>query len=409
MKIVAALILMKLGTGGAASVMSANFVKPIVEEFGVEVNQFTMMISINAVAMALLYTTASKFLTSKRIGIVMGVASACEVIGLALMSTYHSVYMFYFSGALIGAAQAFTGFVAIPIICNMWFKKKTGTVLGVVMAASYVAAVGYNLLSAQLITNLGWRSAYQILAVMGLVITVPAVFVIMKSPEEAGVLPYGAELARPETDAPAKEEYGLTRKQAFKLPLLYVAWIACILISYGSGVAGYLTPFATMELGQSINFGARAAVIMSFGAILSSLVLGWINDKFGVKAGLFWGAATTAVGYSVMFLSYNSPAFVYIAGFIVGLSSSMYAVQCPLLARSVVGGKHFPGVWSVMMIANSLIGGGLYSSIALFYDKTGTYKGAFIMAIGLFAAAFIIGSIAVTMSRRLKAVDDLIV
>ena len=42
-------------------------------------------------------------------------------------------------------------------------------------------------------------------------------------------------------------------------------------------------------------------------------------------------------------------------------------------------------------MANSLIGGGLYSSIGLFYDKFGTYAGAFLMAIVLYFIAMVIG------------------
>jgi MFS family permease len=143
-------------------------------------------------------------------------------------------------------------------------------------------------------------------------------------------------------------------------------------------------------------------MFMSFGSILCSLILGWINDKFGVKAGLLWGAVTTTAGYLLMFLSYRTPAYAYLASFIVGLGMSMYTVQCPLLARGIVGSKHYSDIWSLMMMANSLIGGGLYSSIGLFYDKLGSYQGAFIMAIGLYGAAFLIGSLAIQMGHQYK-------
>ena len=95
-----------------------------VYELGCQVSELTMFVSIEAIAMALLYTTASKILTTKRVGIVMGLAALTEVVGVALMAFYQSVYMFYISGLLLGIAQSFTGFVAIPIVLNMWFKKR---------------------------------------------------------------------------------------------------------------------------------------------------------------------------------------------------------------------------------------------------------------------------------------------
>ena len=95
-----------------------------------------------------------------------------------MMSSFKSVFVFRFAGALIGGANAFTGLIAIPLIINMWFRKKTGTILGLVIAIGNAATVLYNLLSAQLITSFGWRNAYLILAGMGLLLTVPAIFLL---------------------------------------------------------------------------------------------------------------------------------------------------------------------------------------------------------------------------------------
>ena len=55
-----------------------------------------------------------------------------------------------------------------------------------------------------------------------------------------------------------------------------------------------------------------------------------------------------------------------------------------------------------MMMANSLIGGGLYCSIGMFYDKFGSYKGSFIMAIVLYVGAMLIGMAALSGSERNK-------
>ena len=76
-------------------------------------------------------------------------------------------------------------------------------------------------------------------------------------------------------------------------------------------------------------------------------------------------------------------------------------VQCPLLARNIVGSKEYSTIWSRMMMINSLIGGGLYSTIGMFYDRSGTYRGAFLMAIGMYIGAGILGTISVNQSRKL--------
>lgn len=402
-KIVIACILIKLGTGGFTGVAMGNFVTPIVTELGCQVSELTTYTNFNAISMALLYTTAAKWLNTRHIGKIMGIACIAEVIGLGLMSTYQTVEMFYISGTIIGIGNAFTGFVALPIVINMWFRKNNGTVLGGVVAVGTAISMLYSLLTAQLITHLGWRTSYIIMAVTAAVITIPAVFVLIKTPEEVGCQPYGAEETDPAgpTVATTSAEFGLTKKKAFRLPLLYLAWIACVMYSYSCGVGGYVTPFVTMELGQSINFGATVGVVTGLGGTLSSLIVGKINDRFGVKAGLMWGTVTTALGYGIMLMSASNPMLVYPAAFVVGLGNSMYMVQCPLLARSIVGSKEYSGIWSLMMMINSLIGGGLYSTIGLFYDKLGSFHGAFIMAICFYTVASILGCISINQSQKL--------
>lgn len=405
-KVMIACILIKIGTAGMTMSAMGNFVTPIVKELGCGVSALTAYTSINAVAMALLYTTAAKYINTKNIGKIMGFASLVEVIGLGLMSTYNNVVMFYISGAAIGFAQAFTGYVAIPAVINMWFKKNTGTVLGTVMAVGSAASTLYAFLTGQLINGFGWRMSYVIMAVVAAVVTVPAVFLIIKRPEEAGIEPYGADEAPVtalETKAPAAGGFSLTKKQAMAMPMFYIAWMACVCFSYGSGVAYNIQTFSTLELAQTITFGSIVGVVLNLGTIFSSILVGRINDRYGVKAGIAWGVVTTALGLGMMFLSFTNPVFVMPAVFIVGLGNTMYTVQCPLLARTVVGDKHYSDIWAVMMVANSMIGGGLCFTIGLFYDLTGTFRGAFVMGIALFVMAGILGYIAINMSKKLAA------
>lgn len=417
-KIMIACIFMKLGNGGVVASIAGNFVTPIVNDLGCRVSEFTMLVSIEAVAMACFYTLAAKFLVTKKIGRIIGLASLAEIIGVMLMASYRSVYMFYVSGIIIGVAQAFTGFVAIPIVINMWFHKKAGTVLGIVIAVSSAATVGYGLLSAQLITVFGWRAAYLILGIMGFVITVPMVFLVIKSPDEVGCKAYGADEndeavafgSKAGLKASPKEivarnvspGWGITRKEAFRSPVFYLAWLTCLCYSIGSGVSGYIATFSTMEMKQTISFGAKAGMFLYIGTIACSIILGHINDRFGVKMGLAWGTLFTTLGYGMMFLAFKNVWCIMPAALVVGLGNSMYTVQSPLIARSVLGEKEYSSIWSVMMIGNSLIGGGLYSAIGLFYDKLGSYQGAFILAIVLHIGALIIGTASVLGGQRLR-------
>lgn len=390
-------IALKLGVAGVVGCLSGNFVTPVVNDLHCPVSQFTLFVSVEAAAMALMYMTASKILTTRRIGVVMGVASAVQVAAIALMSTYRSASMFSISGAFLGLASAFTGFVAIPLVINMWFREKVGMVLGLIMAAGNVATVGYSLLSGWLIDRFGWRSAYLILAAIAFVITVPAAFLLLKSPEELHCEPYG----RPAFRREETPESGLTRAQAMRKPVFYVVWLICILYSVSNGVAGYIATFSTMELGQSISFGAKAGMCVQLGCIGCSAVLGFVNDRFGIQAGLMWGTVFSCAGYLMMLGSFKQPSMVLVAALLVGLGGSMYTVQSPLLVRDTLGSRDYPSIWALIMMGNSLAGAFSYSPIGLFYDIGGSYRGAFICVISLFLLALCLGFLANVQKQRL--------
>ena len=395
-------IALKLGVAGVVGCLSGNFVTPVVEELHCPVSQFTMFVSVEAAAMALMYTTASRILISRRIGVVMGAASAVQAAAIALMAFYHSAAMFSISGIFLGLASAFTGFVAIPLVINMWFREKAGMVLGLVMAAGNIATVGYSLLSGWLIGRCGWRGAYLILAAIAFVITVPAAFLLMKSPEEVHCEPYGGHI--PQKDGAVQPEVntdGPSRRQIMRMPVFYIAWLTCMLYSVSNGVAGYIASFTTMELGQSIAFGAKAAMCFNIGCIGCSAVLGWINDRFGVRSGLVWGTVFSCAGYLVMLSSLHRPQIALAAALMIGLGGSMYTVQSPLLVREIMGSRQYSSIWAVMMVGNSLAGAFSYSPIGLFYDIGGSYRGAFLFAIVFFLTALVLGSIAAAQKDRI--------
>ncbi|MBO4919407.1 MAG: MFS transporter [Erysipelotrichaceae bacterium] len=405
--IMIALIFLKIGAG-ATSCMTGNFITPVVNELGCKVNEFTLFLSIDAVGMSVFYVPAAKIINSKRkLGITIGIATLLEVIGIAMMYTYKSVWGFYVSGFLVGSAGAFTGYVAIPVIINMWFKKKAGTVLGIIIALGNASTVAFGLLSARFITLYGWRMAYLLVAILGFILMVPEVFFLLKTPEEVGCRPYGEEDEEESADKNINDnQWGLTRKEAFTKASFWLAWLTCLCYSYGTAIPGYIATCTTMELLESTEFGARVHTCVSIGAILCSIILGRLNDRFGVKAGCLWGAVFSLIGYNVIIMGFTNHMLLFVGAFLVGLANSMYAVQAPLLAKEIVGTKHYPDIWSVMMVGNSLIGGGLLFTVGYFYDYGHTYKGAFILGSVFYVFAMLVAFLAIRLSKKYKPVNS---
>ena len=83
----------------------------------------------------------------------------------------------------------------------------------------------------------------------------------------------------------------------------------------------------------------------------------------------------------------------------------MYTVQCPLVVRTILGTKEYSSIWALMMMGNSMVGAFSFGPIGLFYDRTGSYKGAFIMVIALYCLAFFIGVFAVNYGKKITKIS----
>ena len=401
-------VLLAIGATGAMNSFRTNFITPVTQEFGCSVTAFTMAGSIEAITMALMYTTASRLLTTRRIGKVMFWAVALELVGIALMSVYPKIYFFYISGVMLGIGSAFSVFMAVPLVINMWFRKKSGLALGIYAAFMCAANVFYSLFSGRLIVSYGWRRAYLVLAIMGAVITLPALFFLMKSPEEIGIKPYGYSDADNVPEGAAKdletETWGYTKEKALRMPLFYVVWGVCMLYSVGTCAPGFLAAFATKELGHSIPEGAFAFSVYSVGSVICSFMLGVINDRFGLKAGMLWGAVFNAAGMTCLICSTPQNNLLIPGAALVGIGCmGMYSVQAPLLAKNTMGNKHYSSIWSIMMTGNSMIAGIASPLLSMFYDKGGSFKGVFVLSMSFFIIALAVGIVAVNKAGKLRA------
>ncbi|CAM5705692.1 hypothetical protein LSPH24S_03530 [Lysinibacillus sphaericus] len=79
------------------------------------------------------------------------------------------------------------------VLVNQWFKQRSGLALGIITAAGGLIGAFTQPLIGNLIATQGWRSAYIIVAVAAIIIIVPTIMLFLrKSPQEKGLLPYGA-------------------------------------------------------------------------------------------------------------------------------------------------------------------------------------------------------------------------
>ena len=123
--------------------------------------------------------------------IIMVVGTVLAGVGFVLLSFTHSYFFF----VLVFVGPVTTGFQlgfnqATLAVVNRWFRKKRGLAMSIVQTGQSIGGVVIVPLVALAVLTLGWRAA-ALFSGLGVLLLLPLVFLIHRSPESMGLLPDG--------------------------------------------------------------------------------------------------------------------------------------------------------------------------------------------------------------------------
>ena len=218
-----------------------------------------------------------------------------------------------------------------------------------------------------------------------------ALFLLRKRPEDLGLEPLGGQ--------PAAQVGG----GDFHLPLgRFFFWLLLVgMLTNGlinAGALGHFPPAMQESHGPAI----QAAVISAYSLISigGKLILGWINDRFGVVVSTTYACILFGLSFVFILLSAQSVAMLYAMAVVFGLGNAIGTVTPPLLTAEVFGKENYGKAYGIV---NSFTQVGLSLgslAVASVYDATGTYRFAWVMLLVLTAVTLVSWVSAVVLSRR---------
>ena len=114
------------------------------------------------------------------------------------------------ASGLAGFCYAWTGVVPVSILISRWFRKRQGLALGIGMSGSGIASAVFSPLITERIETQGLAEAFRMEAVFTVLAGAAVMLLLRDTPEEMGLLPYGAKEA---AGAPGQAESGSTEKE----------------------------------------------------------------------------------------------------------------------------------------------------------------------------------------------------
>ena len=193
----------------AAIGLGLGYAPIIVYSFSVFIKPLTQDLHSNRASISLAFTLANLMTSissplvgrladrfgARRVILVATAIFASLLISAPLLSgKLWSFYLFYGLLGFVGSAPAPIPYVKV---ISRWFDRRRGLALGLTMLGIGTGAILMPAFAQRLIAMLGWRSTYMVIGMLVLVVSVPIVaFFLKESPEERGLLPDGASVAR---------------------------------------------------------------------------------------------------------------------------------------------------------------------------------------------------------------------
>ena len=310
----------------------------------------------------------------------------------------------YISAFALGIFYLNATLIPVSMVVTNWFSKHRGLAMSLAMAGIGVGGTIFSPLLTFLLENYGWRSAYRIMSLVILGLALPAaLFLIRKKPEDMGLRPLGADDGPAGGQNKVKPDTGLqiSFEQARLRPFFWLL-LAGMLTNglINAGTLGHFPPAIQESHGAVIQ--ATVISLYSSVSIGGKLLLGWINDRFGVVVSTTYACVLFGLSFVFLLLPGQSAVPLYAMALVFGLGNAIGTVTPPLITAQVFGKEQYSRAYGV---ANSFsqVGLSLGSlAVASVYDAAGSYRPAWFLLLALTGVTLACWVGAVVLARRTK-------
>jgi cyanate permease len=276
--------------------------------------------------------------------------------------------------------------------------KKRGRAIAIASLGQGISKVGIPLLTASLFMWLGWRHTWTVFGVLTLLlVVVPALIFLRRSPEEMNLAPDGIPAAtprvvqadRPTTDQTASaNEVVWTRAELLRSSTF---WLLCVIFGMANiGIAGLnLHVFAYIsDIGYPSFIAATVMSIIAFTQLGSTLLWGFVSERVEARKATMLMFVIQAVGLAIAISTEALPP-IY-AGFClygVGLGGSLVLQE--LIWANYYGRVSLGAVRGLAVLITFAFGAAGAPFFGFLFDATGSYVFSFV----LFVLALLVSAI----------------
>jgi MFS family permease len=343
-------------------------VKPLQAEFGWSRAEMSFALTITNITVVF-GSPALGFLVD-RVGVKRLLVPSILLMGLAvaamslLQGNIWYFYLGFFAITLLGLGTLPLSYSRVLIA---WFDRKRGLALGVALSGFGVGGALVPEVAATMTDLYGWRSAYQLFALMVLLVSLPLVLLVLKE-------------APPESDMRQHENqpgaFELSAGAAARSANYWLILASFFLVGIGiTSVLSHLVPML-MDRGMSYQSAARAMSTLAFALIFGRMLAGYLMDHFFAP---YITAAFIVFGLAggIVMLALGAVGFqAYVAAALVGLATGSEISEIAYIVGRYFGQLAFGLIYGIMFGAFQLGSAISAPLMGYYHDSHGDYIGA---------------------------------
>ncbi len=378
---------------GCGSFVFSLFVKPLESALGWGRGQVMVGFTIFFVVQGLLSPLVGRIVDRHGPRLVIPSGALAMGLGFLLASRTSDVATYYAAYVIIGAGSAGMGIVPCSAIVTNWFRRRRGTVVGIMAAGMGTGGLVMAPIVAHLLESFDWRATYLSMAIMIWVVAIPLALALVRTrPADMGLFPDGDAddtdwLRRPE--AKAAEGQGLSLRQASRTAAIWLMGVSFFASGFSNtGALHAPVPFLE-DIGFPTATAAAALGTLGLGSAVGKIFFGWLCDRVPPKRAAALGLALQLGGILVLLaIRADSPlTLIWAYALLLGFGLGSWLPTMSMLVSSTFGLSFYGSIFGVISFLESAGTsiGPLFAGIV--FDTTGTYYYAFVTFAALYAVA----------------------
>ncbi len=370
---------------------------PIADEFNLPRSSISLVFFILAICSALIYPVIGHLADKYGARIVIMIGHLLFVASLFAVSLARNIGEFYTAFVFIGLSGSVLGPILFTKIIAGWFDRYRGFFLGIISGVGYgIGSTLMPIFAVFVLSDHTWRTTYQAIAVLVLVIGFPAIFFFLRNPPDP--LPEKTHMRL----KGVAEIPGLTLGQAVKTRAF---WMVMLAISICSGcMLAVFTHTVPILMDRGLPVVEATSVLSTFAlfTVFGQIGTGFLLDHFrrpNLIAPFFF---IPVIGLPLLMTATQTP-FLLLSGALMGLGMGTEFGLLPFCLSRYFGLKAYGRISGLVYGIIALTNGFFPVLMDVGFDLRGSY----VSAINIVVGVMVIGTLLIALLPDFKTVSRL--